>query len=277
MNVTTRPVRIFIALKDSPLRRAIKQILPMFSAEGEKRHCVEYVDSDAVADLTLFGDVRDIEATYSSKKTYGWISWLSNNKVKVLPENCIILGQSNMVLELVALIGSIRNKIEDGSIGDAKPVVAPAPQAELLPNALHILVIDDTDANITSALTTLRGHRVTTSTGYQQAMDILGREKFDVVLTDLHMPMSSRTMGEKFVLGQSVPYGVLLMIEAARQGANHVAVVTDLSHHDDPFSAAFDHFSRYPVTIDNAKVMMMHATMENGAKNWKVALDDLLV
>ena len=106
-------------------------------------------------------------------------------------------------------------------------------------------------------------------------MNIIGSEKFDVVLTDLHLPMSSKTMGDKFRFGELVPYGILLMVEAARQGAKYVAVVTDLSHHDDPFSAAFDHYSQFTIKIEGAKVVMMHATMENGAKDWASALAQL--
>ena len=108
-------------------------------------------------------------------------------------------------------------------------------------------------------------------------MQILGSEKFDIVLTDLQMPMSSRTLGPSaFKLGQLVPYGILLMVEAAHQGAKHVAVVTDLNHHADWVSAAFDHFS-YPVQIEGAKVLMMHAPMDSdGSKDWAAALARLM-
>lgn len=83
-------------------------------------------------------------------------------------------------------------------------------------------------------------------------------------------------MGSKFKLGELVPYGMLLMVEAAHQGATQVAVVTDLSHHNDPFSAAFDYFSGFSVKIDNAKVVMMHAPMKDGTKDWAQALAQLL-
>ena len=148
----------------------------------------------------------------------------------------------------------------------------------LLPDAMLVLVIDDTPKNIMSAEKAFAGHHLVTATDYDEAMKILGSEKFDVVLTDLHLPMSSQTLGgEAFKLGELVPYGLLLMIEAARQGANAVAVVTDLSHHADPFSAAFDHFSQHPVKIDGARVMMLHAPLhEDGSKDWAKALDMLM-
>jgi len=65
------------------------------------------------------------------------------------------------------------------------------------------------------------------------------------------------------------------MIEAARQGAKQVAVVTDLNHHTDPFSAAFDHFSRFPIQIEDAKVLMLHARITGEGKDWSNALDRL--
>src|SRR4030042_1476445 len=82
---------------------------------------------------------------------------------------------------------------------------------------------------------------------------------------------------EAFKLGQLVPYGFLLMCEAAINGAKYIAVVSDLGHHDDHFSAAFDHFYSIAFKIENAKTMMLHAQLTNtGAKDWQNALEKLL-
>lgn len=265
---TTRPVRIFLAMEDGPLPRSIKAVI---QCTGENEKLLNYVDSTNEADLVIFTEIREIEADYDKAKTYACVRMPHRNFV--IPEGCVELSITEFLPELCKTIQSVRE--------DLKPIVdveiEEIPEVELLPDALSILVIDDTPKHITSAREGLAGHRLTTVTGYQEAMDILEKHKFDVVLTDLHLPMSSRTLGpEAFRLGELVPYGILLMIEAARQEAKFVAVVTDLNHHADPFSAAFDHYSRFSVQIEGAKVSMLHARLnQDGEKDWKEALERL--
>jgi len=265
----SRPVRILLAMQDGFLAKSIKSVLPLIG--NESSHV--YVESQAEADLVIFTDVREIEQGYSKEKSYAYLKTTSQPGGPRLPDNCTVINTMSILVDLVGVITSAGQKLT--------PIVeaAPAPKgdaAPLRPDALRILVIDDTSENISSAKKYLAGHQLTTVSGYEDAMNVLSKESFDVVLTDLHLPMSSKTMGDKFVLGQLVPYGLLLMVEAARQGAKHVAVVTDLSHHDDPFSAAFDHFSGCPVKINQANVVMMHSPMKNGAKDWAEALARLM-
>ena len=267
---TARPVRIHIAIEDGPYNRIISQIIPIIGTDQP----IITVGSIEEADLIIFSIVADFEYKLSPDKSYIFLVLPDSGEVPVFSNNCTIIKWGD------GLQDSISKVIEDlcvrlgPSVGEhcmsKDGVVSPDPFA------LHILVIDDMPENIASAKSCLAGHHLTTVTGYQEAMDVLGREKFDVVLTDLYLPMSLQTMWDEFRLGELVPYGILLMVEAARQGAKHVAVVTDLSHHDDPFSAAFDHYSQFPVKIENAKVVMMHAPMRDGAKDWKTALDRLM-
>lgn len=267
--VTERPVRIHLAMEDGPILRSLKQVLQII---GEPTSHV-FVESMTEADLVVFTDVRSIEQEYDKTRSYAYFGISRGAGVMRLPDNCLVISPSEALVCLIGIIQNIREKLTP--IGEAAPVTV-GEVVPLRPDALRILVIDDTPENITSAKQGLAGHRLTTVTRYQDAMDILGQEKFDVVLCDLHLPMSSRTMGDKFKLGELVPYGMLLIVEAAHQGAKRVAVVTDLSHHDDPFSAAFDHFSRYSVKIDGAKVVMMHAPIQGGAKDWASALNQLM-
>lgn len=66
---------------------------------------------------------------------------------------------------------------------------------------------------------------------------------FDVVLCDLLLPASKETMGKKGMkfVGQEMPLGHPLALEAVKYGAKYVAVVTDSDHHDHPMSAAMDY------------------------------------
>jgi CheY-like chemotaxis protein len=148
--------------------------------------------------------------------------------------------------------------------------------------AQRVLVIDDTLRHQESAMQTLSSCDLTVAEGYDEALRLLSSNQYDVVLTDLEMPAGTEGALAQHTLGATYPLGLLIANEAARCGAKAVAVVTDLNHHADPFSAAFDHFSRQTFQINGAKVCYMHAPMmkiddnTEYAKNWKEALDRLL-
>ncbi len=261
---TIQPIRVHIAMEAKILGKTIKQIL------GEP---VKFIDVASEADLIIFDSVRKIEKDFDKKKSYLCIWGVGgggyHTKPTNLPENVTVVHGADLLHNLLTTISEISKKLTPIAEISESPVEEQVP---IKADALRILVIDDAAKHIASAKKGLAGHFLTTATGYQEAMELLGKEKFDVVLTDLHLPMSSQTMGDKFKLGELVPYGILLMIEAARQGAKQVAVVTDLSHHDDPFSAAFDHYSRFPISIEGAKVRMLHARISEEGKDWVDAL-----
>ncbi len=262
----TRPVRVNLRLEADVVGRAIKQV---FNSD-----VVRFMESPEDADLIIFDDVRKVEKEFSKEKTYAYLFGMRQGERKPnFPINVSIVPVTQAVATLIGLIDDLRIKLQ--------PIADTEIQKEevdaIRPDARHILVIDDTPKHIANAKKTLAGHHLTTVTTYEDSMETLAKQKFDVVLTDLHLPMSSKTLvPDSFKLGELVPYGVLLMIEAARQGAKHVAVVTDLNHHTDPFSAAFDHYSRFPVQIEGAKVLMLHARVTNEGKDWAEALNRLL-
>jgi len=70
--------------------------------------------------------------------------------------------------------------------------------------------------------------------------------EYDVVLTDLMVPASRQALGSDGTqfAGQEMPLGSIIALRALRFGVRNVAVVTDMSHHDHPASAAFDGFGK---------------------------------
>lgn len=276
-----RPVRIYIAMEErNPIRLAIEKVFGVIG-DPESHYFVKGVGE---ADLVIFDEMRSIEKDFSDSRTYALLDKYGN-KPKNLPANVTdVLSATNLVLELVDLIQKVWLTLKPLDVSKAETVEM---EVSLRPDYLRILVIEDTPKHQASAKVGLAGHKLTVVTGYEEAMKLLGESMidmqtcentmFDVVLTDLQMPMSSRTLGsEAFNLGQLVPYGIMLMIEAAHRAVTRVAVVTDMNHHADWLSAAFDHFS-YPVKIDGAKVLMMHAPMNaDGTKDWATALKILM-
>ena len=227
--------------------------------EGAMKRAVGLIDVDLVekpieADLIIVDSHNRVGEFYSAEKYFGI---LSIDKIeKILPENVRVFSISTSVPDCLNLITEISEKIKGIEVGEEMKV------GELLSDAKKILVIEDTIKHQKSARILLKGHRLTIASGYDEAMEIMGKEKFEVVLSDLYLPMSPKTLSEKaFEIGKPTNYGILLILEAARHGTKLIAVATDLGHHDDPFAAAFDHFSKFTWSMENAKVKFMHAPM----------------
>ena len=111
---------------------------------------------------------------------------------------------------------------------------------------MKVLVIEDKEMHQQSAIETLAGHDLVLVKTFDEAMKIMGEEiDFEAVLTDMMMPMSEQTLAPGvFNPSEQVPYGFVVALKAASQGAKYVAVVTDTNHHHSPISAALDHIGR---------------------------------
>jgi CheY-like chemotaxis protein len=266
---SVRLVRIGFSLESGAVRKSIEQVLKTLGGE-----LVQFVPLTEENDLVIFDEVRKIEDGFHKDKTYVYLSGINREeKNQSFPKNVKIIHVTRVVEALLSTVGELYKKLQ--SIVDSEISLDVA--VEVRSDAKRILVIDDDPKNIANAKKTLAGHHLVTVSSYKDAMVVLNNAKFDVVLTDLHLPMSSKTLSsDAFKLGELVPYGMLLMVEAARQGAKYVAVVTDLSHHADPFSAAFDHFSGFSIKIEGAKVRMLHAVVTKDGKDWVNALGQVL-
>lgn len=109
---------------------------------------------------------------------------------------------------------------------------------------------------------------------------------FDVVLTDMMMPMSQKMLAPDFYKwGEQVPYGFIIALKAALCGAKFVALVTDTNHHLGAMSAAIDHLGsaayyregcKPNFIVNGAKVMLVHAPfIKDVLKDWGQVLKDL--
>lgn len=141
---------------------------------------------------------------------------------------------------------------------------------------MKVLVIDDTQKHLDSAVKTLEGHDVTLCSSYDEALELLNprcwdeklktyktRDYWDAVLCDLLMPVGEHTHGQSVhkCVGQEMPFGLTLALTAARCGAKYVLMLTDASHHHNPASAMLDslgnsHGEPHIFNIDGAKVAM---------------------
>jgi len=134
---------------------------------------------------------------------------------------------------------------------------------------MKILVIDDNRLHLDAAVAQLSGHEVTTVQTYDEAQRLLSgpmmlgrptknRHNYDVVLVDLLMPASKQRMHprSKHLAGQEMPVGIFLALLAAKNGAKHVALLTDINHHFHPASACLDAFGDVVFTVERAKLLL---------------------
>lgn len=107
----------------------------------------------------------------------------------------------------------------------------------------RILVIDDKNVNLDMAEKQFAGKNVeleTVST-YSGALYLIKDRRFDIILTDLMLIGEGDGISrDNLEIGREVPYGLVLSIIAKNKGVEHVAIVTDISHHSGPIAWAMD-------------------------------------
>jgi len=275
--IKRRPLNIHLLMDDDPIKTMIGHVREDSKNPAE----VILVEDKTKADLVISDNLRAIESIYSGPETvYGLIDMYADRPD--LPDNIIVLHCVKLSTALLGLVERLWRDLDPGEGGknvDRNPVCKKSAWKKYSSKAdvLRILVVSSTLENQTSARRDFVHYNLTIAGGFERAMDILRSEAFDVVLSDLGMSTDTAEFPLKdvFSIGNFVPYGVMVMIEAAHRGAKHVAVVTGDNDHDD-LSTAIDHFID-PINIDGARARMIHAPKNSGgSKDWKRALEILM-
>ena len=114
---------------------------------------------------------------------------------------------------------------------------------------LEILVVDDNKGNRASAeLLKEDGHKVRTVKTFTDAITLLEKNKYDVVLTDLMFPFGEKreamNVGFKAHMENdryvANPLGYAVVLYAVRKEVPYIALVTDTDHHAGPIAGTFD-------------------------------------
>lgn len=254
-------------LIEYPIGITTKQVLGL--VEG-----VEFVDNPVDAEIVVADDARKLVEYYCEQKEFIiFPSQYRNQEAKNVHEFRV-----DQVAEILSFFATIAQKQVSYVLTNHDEVILNRHIANN--GAMKILVIDDTLKHQKSALLQLTDYDLTVANGYDEAVKLLREESFDAVLTDMEMPISMNKTLSTCVLGKLVPYGLLIEKEAVLCNVKHVAIVTDLSHHLDPFACAFDHLSQHSFIVGNSTVKYMHAPMIDCegeyVKDWATALSNLL-
>jgi len=249
-------VNVHIAIQ-GPVGKAIQQVLNLFGEHS-------YTDFEN-AKLVLVDSKEELLRLHTSDKYFVVLSVKEPSK---LPANSEWQGMP----ELAKLIPLISDEAAiDRKLGKTTSVSGQeVPIERILGGGFHILVVDDSKENRKLAKQLLDGHTLSVASSYGQAMEVLTTGDFpSVVLTDLYLPMSRHgaLSVDAIEIGRLVPYGLLIALEAARNGAD-VAIVTDANHHQDCISAAFDTM-RHTYSVNGKKLLLLN----NCGKDWAKALE----
>lgn len=158
---------------------------------------------------------------------------------------------------------------------------------------MKILVINDNQTNIDSALSLLSDHDVTTISSFNEFEKMHHEKKdflkeYDAVLTDLFMPFedSMRSMVPEYTAGELVPFGTSVVFLALQEGVRYIGMCTDGGHHAHPLLWAMD-MSGYSkdkevFKIGNSTFCICNASdsrgrypKHNDGKNWLYVLNRL--
>ncbi len=259
-------MKIHIAI-NGPVGIALRQTLGLLT---EITH--ELLDSEYQnAKVVIVKDKETLIRLHSNDKFFIILGGF-NEKIGPLPKNAEYVGE-------LSVAGILTVLSDEKALDERICKYAASPQIEkevpierIGSTGLKILVVDDTPKNRDKAKEDLRAHSLTVASSYGQAMTLIESEKFDVVLTDLYLPASKyhRALNSDAMdFWQTVPYGILIALEAARKGMD-VAIVTDANHHTDFFSAAFDAM-RESYIVGGRKLLLINYC----GKDWAQALKHL--
>lgn len=212
----THPIKVHVC--GGPTARVVSDLMAGLITDP-----AVIVKTQDEADMLLFDSLPELEQHNDKSKT-GVLIWTGCLDDYRLPNNIIVIDVFEIVSEAKRAIATTQARLR----GDAQVIPVKSKPAKL--DALRILVIDDDPSNVRSAQELLAGHKLVVAENCEDALSALKVNTFDVVLSDLRLPMSSRKL-------ELFSYGIVVMIEAAKRGVKRIVIYTDTEHH--PESSRF--------------------------------------
>ena len=271
------------------IARALKHVLNTLLEEG--LYDFDHADT-ATADIVIVENKRELEKVWKDDRRHFIVFATPRDlprKEDSLPANvhCVslleylptMLETFFKIKESISLtdVGTLpeQPRFETGKLYEPRALEGDFRSLVTAGNGLTILVIDDTPENLEGALSLLgEQHYVMLAQGFAQGRELIEARPWDVVLTDLHMPLGSDAKtalsSDAIKIGETVPCGMFLVFRATQLGAK-VAVVTDANHHQDWTSALFDTLRQQQEVNGQTVLLINHM-----GKKWDEALEALM-
>lgn len=227
------------------------------------------------SDFVLVTSSEVLRKHYQENRTFFFLVSQGFDKEvsKKQPDNVLVVDGQKGLEHICAEFSRLKEVI-----GQSKPITTLHSQeySNIVPmsRSYFVLVIDDTEANLNTAIARLSGQKLILVKGPEEAMKYLNLpgEMPDAVLTDMQMrpdKMYGSLNVDQYGITETIHSGFSVMFEATQRGIP-VAVVTDGNHHQDWASAMFDQVKS--AEVNGQKVLFFN----NIGKRWDTALKMLL-
>jgi CheY-like chemotaxis protein len=150
---------------------------------------------------------------------------------------------------------------------------------------MKILVVEDNSRQQEVAKQQLAEHDVTVTASYREAFKMMEDARFDVLLTDLHLPASTEYPLDISFTGQEVQAGWVVVLKGISVAIPMIGLLTDADHHQDTASALVDLIHWKVLTMGTSKVLFDNGTfinrqkkdgLEYGDKLWAGLLEEIV-
>lgn len=269
--VSTTQISVCLFAIDEPLKSSVEQTMSIFDS-------MTFVESAEEADLVVTTDASYNKLSPYFKENRQFVILKMKGETPTnLPQNVHFVDPPVFFHQMIEIVNNPQGK-KLGAMSTGRTVSSFSPSGTADEFEVRSILVVDDDPNHRASAQELSDHRLTVVGSYAEAIKALESGSFDVVLTDLKLPMDPETLGPgAFELGKLVEYGMILFLLAAKAGARYVAVVTDLNHHADAFSAAFDRLENHSFRVEGASVRFLHARLHtDGSKDWTRALQRVM-
>lgn len=261
------------------LLNALLQIVRL----SDNQQTVECPNEADIVVTDKMDELRKLYAKYGDTKFFILLSTLQD-RLDLPEDNVFGAGKSQIEAGLESLLKGLGQKFhvwtENRGKGEEKKVEKhPLGPVTTMTKSYRVLIVDDKSEHLQTAVERLVGQQILPVDSPAKALELLklddGREKpsIDAVLTDLNMKPDKMYQSlnlDRYGLNEEVPAGISVMFEATKRGLP-VAIVTDANHHQDWFSAMFDHIKG--ATVNGQKVIFCQ---ESGGKRWDAVLKKLM-
>lgn len=249
---------------EGAVRAALLQVLKALLDDQK----VELVESLSESTAAIIYGLRPLAQVHSHDRRFIVVRELGEKAPAKVAENVVVTTIPTVVADILKFLGDL----------PSLPARESTPTSVLRPGAKRVLVIEDSARHVEAARKQLSADfNLTIVTNYHQALQAV-QQPYDAVLTDLMLPASTEQLSKEAVeqhVGLEMPLGFVLVFLAAAAGTKRIGVVTDLSHHAHPVSAALDHL-RKPYTVNGAMVVFSNTAITSEGKDWRQVLESLL-
>lgn len=273
-------MKVYNATNRNPLILAFLQVL-RFNEENQ-----QMAESSHEADVIMTDSSDELRRLYNKYGDTKFFVLLDTrrNKVNATEDNVFAAGQDQLMTGVLQTsVEAVKKYRTWAENHDDKPKQEERKHSLgdliMLSKSYKVMIVDDNHHNLQTAVERLVGQQIIPVSSPAEALKLLklddprGKSSIDAVLTDLNMrpdKMYPALNLDRYGLNDEVPAGISVMFEATKRGLS-VAIVTDANHHQDWFSAMFDHMKE--ATVNGQKVIFCQ---EGGGKRWDAVLKQLM-